>query len=95
MGATASAIIDFGAAFTDLATVVITGQTNILSSSKVEAYLDPTQPDTPDHSSDEHVYAEIDVRCSAIVAGTGFTINARARGPYMMYGKWNVTFVWV
>lgn len=94
MATVGHAIIDFGATPTDSASLVITGQAGILAASFVEAWLDGTQAATVDHSSDEHIYAEIDVRCQNIVPATGFTIVARARGPYMMYGQWNVSWVW-
>lgn len=95
MGAQGQGIVDFGAfPGTDQATLVVTGQTSILSGSLVEAWLDPTAADTADHSSDEHLIAEVDVRCSAIVAGTGFTITASIRSSELYYGQWNVAWVW-
>ena len=95
MGATGTAIVDFGAfPGTDIATLAITGQSSITGSSMVEAYLDPTAADTADHSSDEHLVADIDVRCSALVAAAGFMINLIGRDS-IHYGKWNVIWVWV
>jgi hypothetical protein len=94
MGASGSTTVNFGAFPGDgIATVAITGQSGILSGSKCEAFLDPTQPDTVDHLSDEHLVADIDIRCNALVAGTGFTINAVSRGG-LQYGQWNVSWVW-
>jgi hypothetical protein len=95
MGATGQAIVTFGAfPGTDIASLASTGQSSILGTSLVEAYLDPTAADTAEHSSDEHLVADIDVRCSALVAGTGFTINLIGRDT-IHYGHWNVIWVWV
>jgi hypothetical protein len=79
-----------------VASVAVTGQSSILTTSHCEGFLDPTQPDTSDHSSDEHVLSapEIEVVCQAIVAGTGFTIVAKAANNNV-YGSYNVSWVWV
>jgi hypothetical protein len=98
MGAAGSSLVDFGAfPGTDSATVAVTGQGAILSNSKVEAYLDAATAATADHSSDEHVAesGNISVLCQNVIAGTGFTIIAQANGKFRMYGKWNVSWVWV
>ena len=92
------AIVDFGAIpGSDLATLVIAGQAGIVANSFVEAYLDATAAATADHSPDEHIAEApyIAVTCSSIVAGVGFTINLKAGGPNLQYGKWNVIWVWV
>ncbi len=95
MGASGSTTVNFGAyPGTDEVSLAITGQANIQATSLVEAWLDPTRAATADHSSDEHIVADIDVRCSAIIAGTGFTINAVTRG-LAQYGVWNVSWVWL
>jgi hypothetical protein len=91
---TGAAIVDFGAfPGSDRASLAITGQAAILGTSKTEAYLDGTAAATADHSPDEHLMADIDVRCSALIAGTGFTVNLMTRG-IRQYGKWNVIWVW-
>ena len=96
MGATGSTTATFGAyPGADSTSVVITGQAGILAGSKVEAWLDPTQAATADHSPDEHMIADIDVRCEAIVAGTGFTIFLHTRELASQYGVYNVSWVWV
>ena len=77
-----------------MASVVITGQAGIVAGSKVEAWLDPTQAATADHSPDEHLKANIDVLCETIVGGTGFTIYLETRN-LGQYGAWNVSWVWV
>jgi hypothetical protein len=55
--------------------VVITGQTGILSGSFVEAWITPTA--TADHTADEHFAETVQVMAGNIVAGTGFTIYAK------------------
>ena len=95
MGATGSAIVDFGAfPGSAQANVVVTGQASIVSGSKAEAWLDPTATATADHSQDEHIVIDLDVRCAALVAGTGFTIWATSRSG-LTYGQFNVSWVWV
>lgn len=74
MATTGTASLDFGTfpGASD-ASVVITGQTGILSSSLVEAWIFPA--DTADHSADEHIIETIKVVAHTIVPGTGFTIT--------------------
>lgn len=77
MGARGVTEVDFGAfPGTSHATVAVTGQTGILSTSLVEAWLAPA--DTADHSSDEHVVEkpQLHVVAADIVPSTGFTIHA-------------------
>jgi hypothetical protein len=94
VGAIGSTTATFGAyPGSDQASVVITGQTGIVSGSHVEAWLDPTQAATADHSPDEHLAADIDVECEAIVAGTGFTVYLRTRN-LGQYGAFNLSWVW-
>lgn len=73
MGATGTALLDFGAfpGASD-ASIAITGQAGILSNSFVEAWLLPA--DTADHTADEHLVETLRVVAGSIVAGTGFTI---------------------
>lgn len=88
------AVVDFGAfPGKDSATVTITGQTAILAGSTVEAWLFPKA--TSDHSADEHLIEQIDVRANAasIVAGTGFDITALTRN-HLLTGQWNVAWYW-
>jgi len=75
-----TATIDFGAfPGTVDASVVITGQAGIATSSKVLAWLMPK--DTADHTADEHLVdgPVIVADASSIVAGTGFTIRGLTR----------------
>jgi hypothetical protein len=57
------------------ASVTITGQTNILSTSNIEAWIMPKT--TADHSADEHMVETIRVFAdkSSIVVGTSFVIK--------------------
>lgn len=75
MGAQGSTTVNFGAfpGSTDVS-VAITGQTNILTGSLVEAWIFPIT--TADHSADEHVIEPLDVYAGNVIAGTGFTIYA-------------------
>lgn len=85
-------------------TVQVSGQATILSSSLVEAWILPAV--TTDHSVDEHWVDPPEVVAGSVVAGTGFTIYgvfkrrsdavpAPVRGASpMIYGKWNVAWVW-
>lgn len=100
MGATGTASITFGAfPGADQASVAVTGQSGILSTSRVEAWIDPTQGGTSDHSVGEHATAPLDVRCEAVVAGTGFTITVTVRDQgvvaQLAYGAWSIAWVWV
>lgn len=94
MGASGFAIVDFGAAFTDRATLLI-AEAGVIATSRCEAFLDATAAATADHSPDEHVYSEIDVLCQDLVAGVGFNAVLRARGPWMYYGKYNIIWIWL
>jgi hypothetical protein len=94
--ATGHAVVDFGSApGGDTASVAVTGQAAILATSFVEAWIDPTQTATVDHSVDEHIMAAalFGISCSAIVAGTGFTINATTQYGKVS-GKFNIAWVW-
>ena len=73
--ATGTVNIDFGAfPGSSDASVAITGQSGILSTSLVEAWIFPA--DTDDHSADEHLVEQIKVIAGNIVEGVGFTIYA-------------------
>jgi hypothetical protein len=111
MSGQGTAILDFGAfpGASD-ASVVVTGQTGILSGSLVEAWIFPAA--TTDHLADEHMVETLMVMAGNVVAGVGFTIygfntNTLFENPAMgggkggkaglgtmLYGKWNVGWVW-
>lgn len=74
-GAQSTTTINFGAfPGSSDATLDITGQTGIDSSSVVHAWLQPT--DTDDHTADEHRVETISVMAGNVIPGTGFTIYA-------------------
>lgn len=97
MAAVGTVAIDFGAfPGKDVATVVVTGQTGILSTSRVDAWL--AADVTAVHSEDEHSmlknYVEITVKRSSIVVGTGFTITAACDDKSRMWGTLNIDWTW-
>lgn len=94
MSGKGSAIIDFGSGNTD-ASVPVTGQSAIMTTSFCEAWIDGTdQAGTTDHSTDEHAMfaATAGVVCRSIIAGTGFTIEVAAN--MLTTGKFNLLWVW-
>ena len=73
-----TATINFGAApGTNYVTVNVTGQTDIASGSNVWAWVYGGDS-TATHNSFEHTILPlwVNINTSAIIAGTGFTINA-------------------
>jgi hypothetical protein len=70
---TGTATLDFGAfpGASD-ASIAVTGQATIASTSYVEAWIRPTA--TSDHTADEHLVETLKVVAGNIVSGTGFTI---------------------
>lgn len=97
MGAQGQTTINFGSfpGGPD-ASVVITGQTGILSGSLVEAWIAPIA--TADHTVAEHYVSPPRVMAGEIVAGTGFTIRGFASDVVgnwpTTYGQWTVNWVW-
>jgi hypothetical protein len=101
IGGQGTGVVDFGAfpGNTDT-TLVITGQSGILVTSIVNAWIQSTA--TTDHSADEHVVDPPNVKAGNIVAGTGFTVYAvdanklsdpKGKAP-RVYGKWTVGWMW-
>jgi hypothetical protein len=78
MGSRGTTTIDFGAfpGKSD-ATATVTGESGILSSSLVEAWILPA--DTADHTADEHVVDAPTITAGNLVVGVGFTVYAVAR----------------
>lgn len=72
--------VNFGAApgSTDT-TTTITGQTQIVAGSTVDAWI--VAAPTADHSADEHWVDPPNVVAGNIVPGVGFTIYAASQGP--------------
>jgi len=90
---TGTATVDFGAyPGASQASVVITGQGSITTSSFVEAWIRP-QADTADHTVDEHIVEQLKVTASEIVNGTGFTIHVECING-LSHGQWDVNWVW-
>ena len=84
-------MLDFGTTPSDTASLVITGQTDILAGSTVIAVQVYTDTDT--NSADEQLVQPLALSCGSIVAGTGFTIFAYSiTGP--VTGKFGVTWTW-
>lgn len=98
MGAQGQTTINFGAfPGSNDASTVITGQAGILSTSLVEAWIQPVA--TADHSVAEHYIDPPRVVAGEIVAGTGFTIRGFGSGVQSgemptCYGLWTVDWVW-
>jgi len=93
MANSGSGVIDFGAfPGSNEATLVITGESSILSGSRTDAWIVATA--TSDHTINDHAYAKCLVQLSTgtVVAGTGFTINARCLEK--MQGTFNIQWAW-
>lgn len=94
-----STTIDFGnaPAKETQTTVAVTGQTAILSTSKVEVWMMPVAlAGANGHSEDEHMVENLKftVPVSTIIAGTGFTIQGECtlgttNGKYTIQWVWN------
>jgi hypothetical protein len=96
MAAQGTTLLNFGAfPGAQQASVAVTGQTGILSTSLVEAWLYPVA--TADHSVDEQILdsSVICITAATIVAGTGFTIYGQLDNTQSnLYGNYNVAWVW-
>lgn len=68
------AVVDFGATPSTEATVTITGQAAVTSTSTIDAFIQGSS--TADNTATDHRFAGVSFRLLAddIVAGTGFTI---------------------
>lgn len=94
MSGQGQAVIDFGAfPGSPEASVTVTGQAGILTTSLVDAKISFTAAATADHSVDEHIAEYIRLAATSIVAGTGFTIKGEALSPYV-YGQFYCDWVW-
>lgn len=93
--ATGTATINFGAyPGSNEASVNVTGQTNILATSKVDAFV-MADDTSSDHTASDHRYFECftNLTCGTPTASTGFTIYARSTEK--LTGQWTVRWVWV
>jgi len=87
--------LDFGAApGSNEASVAVTGQTSILGTSKVEAFI-MADDTTTDHTAEDHRYVQslgLSLTCGSLIAGTGFTIFGRS--PHKLTGKFALRWKW-
>ena len=94
MGAIGTATIDFGSfPGTSEASIAVTGQGSILTTSKVEAFI--MGDDTSGaHTANDHRYASalIGLSCGTPTLATGFTIYGRCLDK--MQGTFAVRWVW-
>lgn len=92
--ATGDALIQFGSGLgSNEASVSVSGQTAISSTSKVEAFV-MGDDSTSDHTASDHRYFEsfANLTCGTPSNGTGFTIYARS--IHKLTGEWRVRWVW-
>jgi len=88
------ATINFGSGQgSNEASVVVTGQTSISSTSNLEAYTMASDT-TTSHTAGDHQYLGLfaNFTCGTIVVGTGFTIYARTLQK--LSGTFIVRWVW-
>lgn len=89
-----TATIDFGAfPGSNEASVVVTGQTSILSTSKAEAFI-MADDTSGTHTASDHRYLAmlIGLTCGTPTDATGFTIYARS--PEKLQGTFALRWVW-
>ena len=84
--------LNFGAApGTNRLSVVVTGQTGILTTSTVICFM--MADSTSDHNAEEHLLVPIHLCANTIVAGTGFTVQAatewRLTGTFKFRWSWS------
>ncbi len=89
--ATGTAVLDFGTGATN-ASVAVTGQTGILATSRVDAWIEATA--TANHSVEEHAAAGVDIRAGNLVAGTGFTIYGVTR-DLLQFKTYTIGWAWL
>ena len=89
-----TATLDFGSApGSNEASVDITGQTSIVNTAKVEAFV-MSDDTTATHTSSDHKYFPVfaSITCGTPTTGTGFTIYARS--IHKLTGAFAVRWVW-
>lgn len=98
---TGVATVDFGAfPGGSSATVLVTGQPNILATSSVQAWI--ARIATTDHSPDEHSQETIRAFAGDLIPGIGFVISMRNDSQLnepsgiatQIYGKWSCGWLW-
>jgi hypothetical protein len=92
MGGDGKVLLDFGPPpGTDMATVDVSGQVGLVSASRVEAWT--LVEASADHSVDEHLIEELDIKAGWVVDGT-LRVYGRATGQQPLDGKFSVGWVW-
>lgn len=87
-----TAVINFGTGANE-ASVEVSGQGDILATSKAEAFVMGDDTSTTHTASDHRYFAVLaGLTCGTPVAGTGFTIYARSTEK--LTGTWTVRWVW-
>ena len=88
---TDAVIVNFGAApGTNNVSLVVEGQTGILTTSVVRAYM--MCDATADHNADEHIMVPMKLCCGNIIADTSFTLYAASE--WQLTGTFVVHFIW-
>lgn len=90
MGAQGTTTVNFGSRSTDV-TATVTGQTDLLSSSLVEAWIFPVSTET--NTADNHWVDDLQIVAGNVQAGTGFTIYAKCRTGFA-HGSFTIAWVW-
>lgn len=89
------ATVNFGSGVgSNETSIAVTGQTFILATSKVDAYV-MGDDSTSDHSASDHRYFDLlaGLTCGTPTAGVGFTIYAVSGEK--LTGTYQVQWVWV
>lgn len=88
------ATLNFGAyPGTNEASVAVTGQSGILSTSTAQAFV-KADDTTADHTANDHAYLPmlIGLACNTPTDATGFTIYARSQ--HKLQGTFKVRWIW-
>lgn len=88
-----TAVLDFGSTPSSEASVTVTGQAAILTTSTVEAFMQGSS--TAGNDATDHRFAAVALKfiCDSLVAGTGFTIYATSIAG-LADGTFNVKWSW-
>ena len=92
---TGQSVVNFGnTPGTNIVTVNVTGQTGILSTSTVSAFMmaDSTVSGAYGHNAEEHKIVPVKLTCGNISVGTGFTIYAET--DWRLDSIFNVRWIW-
>jgi hypothetical protein len=89
LGGAGRSVVDFGAG-KSLVSVSVAAPA-ILSTSVIVAQVAAIA--TANHSADEHLVEDLEVRAGAPVQGVGFTLYARTRAV-KLYGKYTLAWTW-